>query len=172
MTPNVFTSDTRAFTPKQIKILLKHHHEWDKETVFLDEMHWWSSKMNYWTGDLTAALFFQELIPTHIPGATNWFGYYWTPEDNSKLHIFGMPTFDPVIEAVLVKKSNTLIYSRYQHDFFYDPSGTVAVDGGREYMRIVGNREDYTRVHFNLLTKKFQYHNDKVWYDTAPRKNG
>lgn len=170
--PTIYTSDRRTFTPSQIAKLLKHHSK-DGRCVFLEEMHWWSSKLNYWTGDVTAALFWQENIPQHIPEATNWFGYYWTPQDD-KLMVFGLPAdFSPIIPALLVFPSNTIIYSRYQHDFFYDPSGKVGVDGGRNYTRILGSRDDYTGVSLNLMTKQYCRPDisDKVWYDTDPGKN-
>ena len=170
--PAIYTSEQRMFGPSQIDILLGHHRKDGGRVLFLEEMHWWSSKLKWWTRDTTAAIFWQEKIPTNIPEATNWFGYYWTPQE-TKLMVFGLPAdYDPVISALLVHPSNTIIYSRYQHDFFYDPSGKVGVDGGMEYGRILGNREDFTDVKLNLVTKQYCRPdiNDKVWYDTASAK--
>lgn len=171
--PIVFTSKSRDFAPKAIKVLLDEHQKKAAgEVKFLDEMAWWSSVKNYWTGDITAAIFWQEVPPKKPAGCTNWFGYYWAREYDQQfnivgepsLRIFGMPTFDPVIDAVFIPATNVIAYSRYQHDFFEAPGG-VAVDGGREYFRIVGDPARYVKVKFNLLTKKFKKKGH--WYATA-----
>jgi Zn finger protein HypA/HybF involved in hydrogenase expression len=44
--------------------------------------------------------------------------------------------------AVRCLKCNTVIESRSVHDFCQCPCGSIAVDGGKEYLRRVGNSED------------------------------
>jgi len=40
---------------------------------------------------------------------------------------------------LLCKKCNDVIWSKYRHDFKYCKCGSVAVDGGTDYLRRVGN---------------------------------
>ena len=168
----LYTSPSRSFTPHYVKVLLEHHlKQGAGAVVFMEEMHWLSSARKAWTEDVTAALFWQENVPKNIPGATNWFGYYWKKEyDNDfnlvgspSLRVFGMETFEPVIDAVYIPSIDTVTYSRFQHDFFYVPGANVAVDGGRAYLRILGDPADYRVVPYNLLTRSFELE-DKVYY--------
>ncbi len=69
--------------------------------------------------------------------------------------VFGMDTFEPEISAVLDIKADVLMYSRFQHDFFGTPD--VKVDGGQEYMRVVGDPENLAVVSYNLLSKTYHY---------------
>ena len=41
------------------------------------------------------------------------------------------------------KKCGEIIESFTVHDFKWCPCGSVAVDGGKDYLRRCGNREDY-----------------------------
>jgi len=165
----LYTSKSRDFAPKQIRTLLDHHTEQTGgKVVFLEEMHWWSSVKNYWTEDLCGALFWQEKPPASVPGATNWFGYYWRKDmaaivegrepAPANLLIFGMPKFEPVIDAVYIPRQDILTYSRHQHDFFSVPGTGVSVDGGRACMRVLFDQpSDYAVVPYNLLTKTFEF---------------
>lgn len=55
------------------------------------------------------------------------------------------------VNAIKCKNCNTIIYSRAEHDFHWCPCGKCAVDGGFEYFKIVGNREDWEVVDFDVL---------------------
>lgn len=69
--------------------------------------------------------------------------------------ICGQPTFSPVVDALFNRKNNTLIFSRFRHDFF--EHGGVFVDGGRDYMRYGGSdMKETVVVKLNLLTKEFE----------------
>ncbi|MGM9879140.1 MAG: hypothetical protein ACI31R_03865 [Bacilli bacterium] len=47
------------------------------------------------------------------------------------------------------KKCNDIIESTYVHDFKWCSCGAVAVDGGHEYLRRLGNEEDFEELsHF------------------------
>lgn len=167
----LYTSPGRDFKPEAITKLIEHHVKPDNKCIFLEEMHWKSR--NGYTGDQTGAIFWQEKPPK--PEYSNWFVYFWRRdrmailEDREpadpQLFITGMTDFDPVIQAVYIPKIKTLTYSRYTHDFFYVPKSNVAVDGGLDYLRIVGNPIDYVTVKYNLLTKKFTY--EGKTYDLA-----
>lgn len=66
------------------------------------------------------------------------------PRHNSKIK----KTFTHAGIRCLKCKAN--IFSMFRHDFKYCPCGAVAVDGGFDYTRVSGNREDwevcYTKV--------------------------
>ena len=52
------------------------------------------------------------------------------------------------------KKCEDIIESLDVHDFKWCSCGTVAVDGGREYLRRVGNKEDFEELsHFIKLAE-------------------
>jgi hypothetical protein len=44
---------------------------------------------------------------------------------------------------ILCKKCDDVIYSAHRHDFKYCKCGSVAVDGGTDYLRRVGNLDEY-----------------------------
>jgi hypothetical protein len=48
------------------------------------------------------------------------------------------------VSGVICKNCNNFIYSRTTHDFRWCPCGKVAVDGGMDYLKIVGNQEDFS----------------------------
>lgn len=55
-----------------------------------------------------------------------------------------------VSNRVLCLKCKDLIFSANRHDFNYCKCGAVAVDGGMDYLRRVGNREDYEEMSIDL----------------------
>ena len=44
------------------------------------------------------------------------------------------------------KKCNEIIESTYRHDFKFCKCGAVAVDGGKDYIRRGGKREDWEEL--------------------------
>ena len=52
----------------------------------------------------------------------------------------------PVVGGILCKKCSTVIWSRHRHDFHSCSCGAVYIDGGRDYLRIVGRSEDWEHV--------------------------
>jgi hypothetical protein len=48
-------------------------------------------------------------------------------------------------------KCNDVIESLYGHDFKWCKCRSVAVDGGKEYLRRLGNREDYKEESEHVL---------------------
>lgn len=47
-----------------------------------------------------------------------------------------------IINKLRCKKCGDVIESVHQHDFQFCKCGVVAVDGGQDYLRRCGNRED------------------------------
>jgi len=43
-------------------------------------------------------------------------------------------------------KCGDIIESEHRHDFKFCQCGAVAVDGGKDYLRRVGNREDWEEM--------------------------
>ena len=73
------------------------------------------------------------------------FGCHWT-EILDKQKVVKMK-----VNAIRCKNCNTIIYSRAEHDFHWCPCGRCAVDGGFDYFKIVGNREDWEVTELNVL---------------------
>lgn len=48
--------------------------------------------------------------------------------------------------AIKCKKCGDIIESRYRHDFVTCSCGTVSVDGGKDYLRRVGNVDDWEDI--------------------------
>lgn len=48
--------------------------------------------------------------------------------------------------AIRCKKCGDIIESKTLHDFKFCSCGSCAVDGGREYLRRCGNREDWEEL--------------------------
>ena len=51
-----------------------------------------------------------------------------------------------LVNKIKCNKCGDIIESMHQHDFKFCKCGTVAVDGGKEYLRRVGNREDWEEL--------------------------
>lgn len=51
-----------------------------------------------------------------------------------------------IINKIRCKKCGDIIESTYRHDFKFCKCGAVAVDGGRDYLRRYGNREDWEEL--------------------------
>lgn len=47
------------------------------------------------------------------------------------------------VTGIVCQKCKEFIYSRSRHDFRYCKCGAVAIDGGRDYLRIIGERSDW-----------------------------
>jgi len=51
-----------------------------------------------------------------------------------------------ITNKIKCKKCGDVIESTHVHDFKWCSCGAVAVDGGREYLRRVGNKEDWEEL--------------------------
>lgn len=85
-----------------------------------------------WT-DFPLLLFWQDVV--EHPNGSNVFGIYTKGTDDSIMITNGLAAFEEPIEAIVV--DGVVHYSHYRHDF--RSVGDVAIDGGRDYIRLVGN---------------------------------
>ena len=51
-----------------------------------------------------------------------------------------------IVNKIKCKKCGDVIESKYTHDFKYCKCKAVAVDGGRSYLKRLGNPEDYEEL--------------------------
>ena len=51
-----------------------------------------------------------------------------------------------LLNAIRCKKCNEVIESTHRHDFKFCKCGAVAVDGGRDYLKRSGYREDWEEL--------------------------
>jgi hypothetical protein len=58
-----------------------------------------------------------------------------------------------VVNQIRCKKCGDTPFSRTVHDFSYCKCGAVAVDGGQEYLRRVGNPDDMEELSYHLDSK-------------------
>lgn len=68
-----------------------------------------------------------------------------------KRHIWYIRLEDDRMEKIIInkircKKCGDVIESTYRHDFKFCKCGAVAVDGGKDYLRRCGNREDWEEL--------------------------
>ena len=68
------------------------------------------------------------------------------------------------------KKCGDIIYSAYRHDFKYCKCGSVAVDGGMDYARRVGNVRDSIERSMYIEEDALQDCNDAIrWAEDTGR---
>lgn len=53
------------------------------------------------------------------------------------------------IEAIYVKSTNEILYSRSRHDFRESSDKSVFIDGGRDYSRIGGSFDNFVKLKLN-----------------------
>lgn len=51
-----------------------------------------------------------------------------------------------IVNMIRCKKCGDVIESTYRHDFKFCKCGAVAADGGKDYLRRCGNREDWEEL--------------------------
>ena len=79
-----------------------------------------------------------------------------------------------IIHGIQCNNCKDIIYSRAVHDFHWCSCEKCAIDGGLEYVRIVGNPEDWHRVEITTndeITPKVLY-NDWNQLDRSKHKFG
>lgn len=95
------------------------------------------------------SVFYQETPPAHAH--SNYFALYVA--DKKAFITDGSSAFEQPIEAVRAKNGE-LIYSRYVHDFRYSADGSVAVDGGRDYMHVTFSDATHAPEYVLLVIEK------------------
>ncbi len=58
------------------------------------------------------------------------------------------------INAIKCLNCGDVIYSRSRHDFHWCSCKSCAVDGGFDYLKIVGNKENWESTQINILENK------------------
>lgn len=91
--------------------------------------------------DRTVAIFWQTTPP--VEGYSNYFGLF--VRDGQGYITSGATAFDKPIDAI-VTPTGEVVYSRYRHDFRKAETADFYVDGGRDYMRIVGSTKGSRRA--------------------------
>ena len=51
-----------------------------------------------------------------------------------------------IVNKIKCKKCGDIIESTHRHDFKFCKCGAVAVDGGKDYLRRLGNEDDYEEL--------------------------
>lgn len=132
--------DGTIFSEKQIKIIEKAY-----QATYVCETS--IRTKNGWS-DFPVAIFFCE---EKHPDGSNWMAVNWSYD--------GMICIRNGISAVvesftgIIAKNGDIIYSRYCHDYRTSPDGSVTIDGGREYTRLVGD-ESISAMKVKLQIKK------------------
>lgn len=152
----IHTSTPLYATPERLEVILKHH----KGATFVEEI---AVKIagGGWS-QYPVMVFHQETPPQ--PEYPKYFCYQHrykdilTPGAGGSWLLIGLPTFDPKITAYVTSQSGQkyVTYSRYAHDYVQTPGGP-AIDGGRDYARIVGDLNRAKSVEYDLLTKTFMH---------------
>lgn len=58
------------------------------------------------------------------------------------------------INAIKCLKCNDIIYSCSRHDFHWCSCNSCAIDGGFDYIKIIGNPSDWERTEIEILNDK------------------
>lgn len=51
-----------------------------------------------------------------------------------------------IVNKIRCRKCGDIIESKYRHDFKFCECGSIAVDGGKDYLRREGNYEDWEEL--------------------------
>ena len=118
------------------------------ETCIRDKHGNWSQ--------MPVQIYWQENPPK---GYSNYFAVFTQQDDQGKARVYitnGQTAVEDPITAI--RHNDQIVFSRYRHDFrCIGPVGDVAIDGGRDYTKIVGNPQEMLTLHFdgpNLVIKE------------------
>lgn len=89
---------------------------------------------NGWA-DFPVAIFYTE--KAHAEGS-NWMAVNWSYDKMICVRNGISAVLEPF--TGIVADNGDVIYSRYRHDFRTSPDGSVTIDGGREYTRLIGEK--------------------------------
>jgi hypothetical protein len=84
-----------------------------------------------------AQIYWQEKPP--VEGYSNYFALF--VRDGDVLITSGQSAVDEEISAI--GYGDEIIFSRYRHDYRSSADGAVAIDGGRDYTKIVGTPDEF-----------------------------
>lgn len=103
--------------------------------------------------DMPLAVYYSEK-PSKKKGHKHYVGVY-PHKGNVMLIGLDFAEFETglrYIYGLTCKHCKDHIYSAYRHDYAECKCGKIAVDGGRDYFKVVGNPEDYLPTRFDFIT--------------------
>jgi len=118
--------DSCIWNPEQIKLIEeKYKAKYVLDACLPDNYGGW---VNF-----PVAIFYAKM--PH-PEGSNYFAYFPDPQSSKLMITNGYEAIKDPIEGIMIDE--TVIYSRYRHD--RREFGGVFIDGGRDYVRIGGER--------------------------------
>lgn len=69
------------------------------------------------------------------------------------------------LNGIKCLKCGDMIYSRSRHDFHWCSCESCAVDGGFDYLKIVGNKENWEYTQINVLENKTDDEVKKILFE-------
>lgn len=69
------------------------------------------------------------------------------------------------LSGIKCLKCGDIIYSRSRHDFRWCSCESCAVDGGFDYLKIVGNKENWEFKRINVLENKTDNEAKKILFE-------
>lgn len=70
-----------------------------------------------------------------------------------------------LVKGIRCKNCGDIIYSRAQHDFRWCGCEKCAIDGGFDYYRIIGDKDDWELMEIDILKDKDHDEALKILYD-------
>lgn len=70
-----------------------------------------------------------------------------------------------LVKGIKCNNCGDIIYSRAEHDFHWCSCEKCAIDGGFDYYRIIGNKEDWEMIEVEILTDKDHEEAIKILYN-------
>lgn len=70
-----------------------------------------------------------------------------------------------LVKGIRCKHCGDIIYSRAQHDFRWCSCEKCAIDGGFDYYRIIGDKDDWELMEIDILKDKDHDEALKILYD-------
>lgn len=70
-----------------------------------------------------------------------------------------------IVKAIKCKKCGDIIYSRSHHDFHWCKCTSCAIDGGFDYYRIIGDKENWEMMELHILDEKSDDEVKKILYN-------
>ena len=69
------------------------------------------------------------------------------------------------VTAIKCLKCKNIIYSRCRHDFRWCSCKSCAIDGGFDYVHVIGNMEDFETEKIEVLNDKFEDEAKHILYE-------
>ena len=70
-----------------------------------------------------------------------------------------------IVKAIKCKNCGDIIYSRSRHDFHWCSCKSCAIDGGFDYLKIVGQPNDWQSIEVTVLPLESENDVKKILFD-------